>query len=55
MNDPTAVTRAAREAWVSGVVEPEVKRRFRVLCATNDQSMSERINELILADLEEND
>ena len=55
MNDPTAVQKASREAWVSGVVEPEVKKKFRILCATNDQSMSERLNQLILADLEENE
>ena len=53
MNDKTATK--PRSAWVSGVIELSVKRRFRILCAKQEVSMSERINQLVLADLEENE
>lgn len=54
MND-TATTKKPRGAWVSGVIEVSVKRRFRIHCAKQEMSMSERINHLVLADLEENE
>ncbi len=52
MPDESAVTRPERDEWIAAVVPAEVKRAFRVLCATEGKTMSTKLLELIEAELE---